>query len=184
MGFVTGGNKNAPIKYLNSREFIIGFGNDSRICNWNRIGMDFYYKSTGYYLAQNKGKIFPDTLMHDAQKVSLQNFGGLIYDRFIFTKGYHGQVALDLGFNFDWTFNTREVSWDNSSDVKTIDRNLVFFHHGNYGVMARLVLARTVSFYCSYRLSNPFKSMPIPAEYTPTLPPFVFGIILGTGNLN
>jgi len=180
-GFVTGGNKNAAIEYGNSREFIMGFGGGHKFCKWNGLGFDVYYKSTDFYLAQNSGKRFPDTLNHDAEKVSLQNFGGLLYDRFIFTSGYHGQLALDLGFNFDWTFNSREVSWDNSSYVKTIDRNLAFFHHGNYGVTARLVFLRELSIYFNYRLSNVFKSTVTPTLYAPTLPPFVIGITIGAG---
>ncbi len=178
-GFVTGGNKGAAINYGASREFIVGFGGGHKFCPWNGLGFDVYYKSTGFYLAQNAGKVFPDTLKHDAQKVSLQNFGGLLYDRFIFSNGYHGQIALDLGIYGDWTFNTREVSWDNNNDIKTINRNLSFFNHYNYGVTARFIFLRQLSVYCNYRLSNVFKSSVTSAQYGPTLPALVFGITFG-----
>jgi hypothetical protein len=181
-GFVTGGNKEAPIKYGNSREFILGVGGGHKFCKWNGLGYDIYYKSTGYYLAQNTGKKFPDTLSHDAQKVSLQNFGALLYDRFTFSSGYHGQIALDLGVYGDWTFNTREVTWDNNYDVKTINRNLSYFNSGNYGVTARFIFAKQLSIYFNYRLSNVFKSYAVSSEYAPTLPACVLGITFGTGS--
>lgn len=176
-GFVTGGNNGAPIKYGASREFVMGLGGGYKILKWNAIGWDVYYKSTGYYFTQNAAKAFPDTSKHDAQKISLQNFGGLIYDRFIFTSGYHGQLSLDLGFYFDWTFNSREVTWDNNSSTKIINGGLSITNPTNYGVMARLVFARGLSCYFDYRLSNVF-------NYTnaPTLPACVLGITFGLGD--
>jgi hypothetical protein len=178
-GFVTGGNKGPAIKYGNSREFIMGFGGGHKFCKWDGLGFDVYYKSTDFFLAQNSGKSFPDTINHNAQKVSLQNFGGLIYDRIIFESGYHGIIALDLGFYGDWTFNTREVFWDNNYDVKTINRNLSFFNHGNYGVNARFVFLRQLSVYFNYRLSNVFTSSSVPAQQNLTLPAYTMGITFG-----
>jgi len=176
-GFVTGGNNAAPIKYGASREFVMGLGGGYKILKWDAIGWDIYYKSTGYYFTQNASKTFPDSLKHDAQKISLQNFGGLIYDRFIFTSGYHGQLSLDLGFYFDWTFNSREVTWDNNSSTKIINGGLSITNPTNYGVMARLVFVRGLSCYFNYRLSNVF-------NYTnaPTLPACVLGITFGLGD--
>lgn len=178
-GFVSGGNKNAPIQYGASREFILGFGGGYKFLKWNAIGWDIYYKSTGYYFLQNSSKGFPDTLIHSAQKISLQNFGGLVYDRFIFASGYHGQLSLDLGFYFDWTFNSREVTWDNSSNTKIINRDLSITSPTNYGVTARLVFLRGLSCYFNYRLSNAFK---FTDPYAPTLPACVVGVTIGLGD--
>lgn len=174
LGFVTGGNNAAPVKYGASREFIMGLGGGYKIFKWDAIGWDIYYKSTGYYFTQNAPKAFPDSIKHDAQKISLQNFGGLVYDRFIFTSGYHGQLSLDLGFYFDWTFNSREVTWDNNSSTKIINGGLSITNPTNYGVMARLVFVRGLSCYFNYRLSDVL-------NYTnaPTLPACVLGITFG-----
>jgi len=174
MGFVTGGNNGVPIKYGASREFIMGFGNAYKFLKWNAIGWDIYYKSTGYYFAQNLPKRFPDTIQHNAQKISLQNFGGFVYDRFIFASGYHGKLALDIGFYFDWTFNSREVNWDNNSSIKTIDRGLSITNPTNYGLTARLEFVRGLSCYFSCRLSKVFNY-----SDSPTLPACVLGITIG-----
>lgn len=188
-GFVTGGNTGAAIKYGNSREVIMGFGGGHKFCKWDGLGFDVYYKSTDFYLAQNANKTFPDTLKHNAQKVSLQNFGGLIYDRIIFASGYHGQLSLDLGFYFDWTFNLREVTWDNipGTDLfsATTSKSITYLscaNPANYGVTARLVFLRGLTVYFNYRLSNALSFSTAPANYSPTLPPFVIGITFGVGD--
>jgi hypothetical protein len=178
-GFITGGSGGATIKYGSSREFMVGFGGGHMLWKWNSIGFDVYYKSTDFFLAQGKGKSFPDTLNHQAQKVSFQNFGGLLYDRFYF--GHH--IFLDGGVYGDWTFHSKLITWDNStpdvSSTKTINRNLSFVNADNYGLTFRFGSTEGVSLYFNYRLSKLFQNPAAPAVAYPQLPAYVVGINFG-----
>jgi len=151
-------------------------GGGYKFFRWNAIGWNIYYKSTGYYFEENSSKRFPDSIKHDAQKISLQNFGGLVYDRFIFNSGYHRELALDFGFYFDWAFHSREVTWDGSSDTKTVSTSLSIVNPTDYGVVVRLIFAKGVSLYFNYRLTDVFNY-----SGAPTLPPCVLGIVFGVG---
>jgi Putative auto-transporter adhesin, head GIN domain len=179
MGFVTGGYNGAEIKYGSSREFMVGFGGTHKLFRKNVLGFDVYYRSTGYYLKQNSSKTFPDSIQHQSQKISFQNFGGLIFDRFFI--GRH--LFLDGGFYGDWTFHNRLVSWDdNTADVsstKNIDRNLSFANSGNYGLTFRFGSKTGLSLYFNYRLSELFQNSSAPANVYPVLPAYVIGINLG-----
>lgn len=177
MGFVTGASKNgASVLYGRSREFIVGVGGGHKFCKWNELGFDVYYKSTDFFLAQGSSKSFPDSIHHKSEKVSFQNFGGLVFDRFYF--GRH--IFLDGGVYGDWTFHNKHITWDNNipevGSVKTIDRNLNFVNPTNYGITARFGSTKGLSLYFNYRLSALFQSN-TPAY--PELPAYVFGITLG-----
>lgn len=179
MGFITGGYNGAEVKYGTSREFMIGAGKDFKIIKWNAVGFDIYYKSTDFYLAQNSGKSFPDSLNHKAQKISFQNFGGLVYDRFYF--GRH--IFLDGGFYGDWTFHSKLITWDdnitNVSSSKTVLRNLSFVNSDNYGLTFRFGSTQGLSVYFNYRLSQYFKNPSAPEPAYPQLPVYVMGVNLG-----
>jgi len=179
MGFVMGGTQpGAPVKYGASREFILGFGHAYNLVKWNALGWDLYYKSTDFYLNQDSTKTFPDKKLHQSEKVSVQNFGGLIYDRFYIGR----KIYLDGGIYGDWTFHSKHVTWDdnvpNTSSVKTIDRNLSYVNPTNYGVTVRVGTTKGVSLYFNYRLSNLFQTPAAPAVAYPQLPVYTLGIML------
>jgi hypothetical protein len=179
LGFVMGPSDfRAKVRYGTSREFIIGAGFGYKFVKWNGIGIDIYYKSTGYFLTQDSNKILPNTIQHNSEKISLDNFGGLVFDRFTF-----GKLFFDGGFYYDWAFYTKHIAWDNytvangsgGSSTKAIDRQLVFLNPSNYGLMFRLGNPNGASFYFNYRMSNVFKS----GSIYPELPPYVIGITIG-----
>lgn len=183
-GFVLGSsNKGAAVNLGESREFIVGLGFGRRWIKWNGIGIDLYYKNTNYYLAQDSGKILPNNILHIAEKVTFDNFGGLAFDRF-----YFGSFFLDGGFYFDYTFFTKHVTWDNfagsygSSTTKITEKQLVFTNKFNYGLTFRIGKITGISFYFNYRLTNLFKSY-TPANSStqityPELPIYVVGVVL------
>lgn len=178
-GFVLGtDNAGARVNYGESREFIVGAGTGRRFVKWNGLGIDIYYKSTGFFLAQDSGKILPNKTPHKSEKVSFDNFGGLVYDRF-----YFGTLFLDGGFYYDWTFYTKHVTWDSYSFsygkvTKILEKQLNFTNSTNYGLTFRLGYAQGVSLYFNYRLSNLFKTSPQGINY-PELPVYVLGITIG-----
>jgi len=179
-GFVIGGTQaGAPVKYGASREFIVGFGWERKLVKWNGIGLDVYYKSTDFYFNEDSAKTFPTKVQHQQEKISFQNFGGLIYDRFHFGKN----IYLDGGFYLDWTFHSKYITWDgNTSDAsstKTIERNFSYVSPDNYGLTFRFGSTKGLSIYFNYRLSNLFKTIQGPALGAPV------GNILGApvGNI-
>lgn len=181
MGFVMGGTQpGAPVKYGASREFILGFGQAYNLVKWNALGWDVYYKSTDFYLNQDSSKTFPNKTLHQSEKVSVQNFGGLIYDRFYIG----GKFYVDGGIYGDWTFHSKHITWDdnvpNTSSVKTIDRNLSYVNATNYGITARIGSTNGISLYFNYRLSKLFQTPAAPAAAYPQLPVYTFGIMLNS----
>lgn len=177
-GFVTGGSNGLNIKYGRSREFIIGFGNAYPIWKRDLIGVDLYYKSTDFYLAKNSFINNDSNTHYQAQKISLQNFGGLLYDRVWFGK----QSFIDAGIYGDWTFHSKLITWDNNnpdvSYTKTILTNLSYINSGNYGVTIRYMPAIGVMFYFNYRLSPVFQNT-FAGYQNPKLPNCVFGVTFG-----
>jgi len=179
-GFVLGGdNTGALINYGQSREFIVGVGIGRRFVKWNGIGIDVYYKSTDYYLTQDSTKILPDKSLHKDEKISFDNIGGLVYDRF-----YIGTFFIDGGFYYDWTFYTKHITWDdvtgsNAGTIKVIEKQLDFTNASNYGLTFRGGKSTGVSFYFNYRLSKLFKGASSSYIAYPELPVYVLGIILG-----
>ncbi len=178
-GFVTGGSNGVAIKYGSSREFMVGFGGGHKFCRWNELGLDVYYKSTGYYLTQDSGKSFPDRGQHQAQKISFQNFGGLVFDRF-----YLGhKMFLDGGVYGDWTFHNKLITWDdnipNAGTVKTTERNLSFVNPTNYGISVRFGACKGLSLYFNYRLSKLLQNADSYGVAYPQLPAYVFGVNIG-----
>jgi hypothetical protein len=182
LGFVLGKTyEGDKVKYGQSREFIVGLGGGYKFVTWNGIGVDAYYKTTGYYLVQDSFKILPNKVQHSSEEICLDNFGGLLFDRF-----YIGKVFLDGGFYFDWAFVTEHVTWDNFSSpnsnggtsTQTIDQQLVFLNSTNYGLTFRLGSVDGLSIYFNYRLTNVFKSSATLFSSLP-LPPFVLGAVIG-----
>ena len=181
-GYVFGPEyRGARIMYGRSREFNIGFGQGHKFCNWNGIGYDLYYKSTDFFLEPDADKVLPNATIHNQEKISFNNFGLILYDRF-----YFGNMFLDGGVYGDWIFYNRNVSWDNSptpdaissSSMKTIDRKLNFVNPFDYGVQFRFGFARGASLYFNYRLSQLIHSTESLIS-PPQLPPYVVGITFG-----
>jgi len=195
-GFVLGNSaNNATVLYGNSREFVVGVGAGYKFAKWNGVGIDIHYKSTDFFLKQDSNKILPNNTLHNSEKVSFDNIGALVFDRF-----YIGSFFLDGGFYFDWTFYTKHITWDNTkgagatgSSIKTTDRQLNFANPTNYGLTFRLGKITGVSLYFNYRLSSLFKAGALPAQAQsgsvsasvngstyPELPVYVLGIVFAT----
>ncbi len=170
------------IKYGRSREFNFGLGGGYKFFKWNGIGADIYYKSTDFFLEPDADKILPNPTIHNAEKISFNNLGGLVFDRF-----FIGKIFFDGGIYYDWIFMSRHVTWDNyangngagASITKTIDRSLSFVKPSDYGLQFRFGAKEGFSFYFNYRMSNLFKQTSNGNLATPELPPYVLGIVLG-----
>lgn len=186
-GFVLGpSDEGDKIEYGASREFLVGIGYARKLVPWNGLGIDLYYKSTGYYLAQDPSKILPNNVLHNSEKISIDNLGGLIFDRF-----YFGKVFLDGGFYFDWAMLTKHITNDyytvanvnGGSSTHSIDRQLVFTNDYNYGLTFRFGQVNGVALYFNYRLTNVFTKGTAQSPdlyYNLPLPAYVIGIVIGS----
>jgi len=181
-GFILGNSMvGDKVIYGQSREFIVGAGVGYRLATWNGFGIDLYYKNTNFFLVQDSSKIFPTTSLYNNEKVTLDNFGALVFDRF-----YIKSLFIDAGFYFDWTFYTKHVTWVNYSTANpnggsttiNIDEQLVYFNSYNYGLTFRFGKSNGPSLYFNYRLTNVFDNH-FTKFYDLPLPPYVLGIIIG-----
>jgi hypothetical protein len=181
MGFVLGNSMvGDKIVYGQSREFIVGIGVGYKLATWNGFGIDLYYKNTNYFLVQDSTKILPTNALYNSEKITLDNFGGLVFDRF-----YIGSVFVDAGFYFDWTFYTKHESWENYTNANingggstiSIDRQLIYLNSYNYGLTFRFGKSNGPSLYFNYRLTNVFEKN-FTQFYNLPLPPYVLGIVL------
>jgi hypothetical protein len=182
LGFVLGkSDEGDKVKSGQSREFIVGLGGGYKFVSWNGIGLDAYYKYTGYYLVQDSNKILPNKVQHGSEKISFDNVGGLVFDRF-----YIGKFFLDGGFYFDWAFVTKHVAWDyfsapnsnGGTSTQTSDQQLVFLNSTNYGLTFRLGSVDGLYLYFNYRLTNVFKR-DAALFYSLPLPPYILGAVIG-----
>jgi hypothetical protein len=181
-GLILGGSEGdgAEIRYGNSTEFTIGFRHKRKISNFYSIGYDLSYSVLSYNLKQDSGKVLPNPVLHDNEKINFNNINLGVYQRFNF--GKRGNVIgkfLDMGAFGNVPFIIRHVhknkhdvaNMDNASYTKVSNRGLVYTNPYNYGVMARLGFNRYV-FYGTYRLSNQFKD----GFIYPELPRFTAGL--------
>ncbi len=181
-GYVLGpDNAGAAIRYGRSREFYMGFGGGYKFFKWNGIGVDIYYKSTDFYLTQDSTKRLPNATLHNAEKISFDNLGGLVFDRF-----YIGKMYFDGGFYYEWAFYTKHITWDDNheansigSTTKTIDRSLTFANTTNYGLTFRAGMQNGISFYFNYRMTNLFSQAQGATAGPPELPQYTLGIVFG-----
>jgi hypothetical protein len=181
MGFVLGNSLvGDKIVYGQSREFIVGIGVGYKLAKWNGFGIDVYYKNTNFFLEQDSSKVLPTNSLYNNEKITLDNVGGLVFDRF-----YIGTLFLDAGFYFDWTFYTKHVTWMNystanangGSSTTSIDGQLIFLNSYNYGLTFRFGKSTGLSLYFNYRLTNVFEKS-YTQFYSLPLPPYVLGIVL------
>lgn len=184
-GFVVGPAEatGSEVAYGKSTDFNVGFRYKRRISNLYALGFDLAYGVTSFNLKQQQGKLLPDTILHESEKINFNHFGLMIYNRFNF--GKRGNVLgnyIDLAAYGNYEFSVKHIYTErhlkpnaaNANITKVVNRQLTYTNPFNYGVQARLGFNRYV-FYGSYRLSELFKS-----EFIyPELPRLIIGLQIG-----
>lgn len=161
-----------------SFDFDFGYRYKRKIGNVYALGFEIFYKVQDFNMKQDSGKIVPDTILHDKERLRFNNLGVGIYNRFNF--GKRGDVVgnfLDIGAYGSWTYRLAHITKDelpNGNKVRTHTRGLDYYEPLNYGLVVRLGFNRFV-FYGTYRLSDLFK----PKHNYPELPFISAGIQLG-----
>ena len=179
--------KGMDVKAGNSNEFITGFRYKRKITNWYAVGLEIAYGVASFHLRQNDEKIYPDTVLHDKEKISLNNFGIQLYQRFNFDK--RGNIIgkyMDVGGYFDWAFLVKHYTKDKhdkpsqhggAKSTEVTQSGLIYTQPYNYGVSFR-VGYNAIAVFGKYRLSDLFK----PHHNLPELPRITVGLELGILN--
>lgn len=161
-----------------SFDFDFGYRYKRKISNFYALGFEIYYKVQDFNMKQDSGKIVPDTILHDKERLRFNNLGVGLYNRFNF--GKRGDLVgnfLDIGVYGSWTYRLAHITKDelpNGNKVRTHTRGLNYYEPINYGVIVRLGFNRYV-FYGAYRLSDLFEQ----SYNYPELPFISAGIQIG-----
>lgn len=168
----------ADIYIGRSFDFDFGYRYKRKLSRHYALGFEVFYKVQDFNLKQDSGKIVPDTILHDKERLRFNNLGIGIYNRFNF--GKRGDVVgnfIDIGVYGSWAYRLANITKDelpNGNKVRTKITKLDYYEPINYGVVARIGFNRYV-FYGTYRLSNLFKA----SSNYPELPFISAGIQIG-----
>ncbi len=180
VGFAAGADEaGARIKYFASDEFGLGVRWKYKISNIYSIGFEWQADYFEYKIDQKKGKILPDTILNDVERMDYSALKLGFYNRFNFNpkRGNYLGNYLDIGIRSEWDYVISHIIKNDlfdGSSIKSSISSLPYVNKINYSVFGRIGLNK-VLFYASYRLSDLFKS-----KYNyPELPRLTAGIELG-----
>ena len=169
-------NEGGEIKQGNSLTLDAGYRYKLKINKFYSIGSDIAYKIKSYKLLQENGKLVPDSLLHNKEKLSTDNLGIAVFNRFNF--GRRGNTIgkfIDIGAYIDWVFNESHVSKDkfNGKNYTVKVTGIDIINPFVYGFYAQIGSGKFILF-GKYRYSNMFKG-----EALPELPRINAGLQIG-----
>lgn len=179
-GVILGNSEGAgsDINYWSSSNFEFGFRYKYKICNYYALGLLLNYNMDLFNIKQESGKTFPDTLFHKKERLTINNVGIGVYNRFNF--GKRGNIIgkyIDLGAFGDLRFFAEHFTKDKSPNkeiVRVSTSRLNYIEPISYGIFANFGINR-YSIYAKYRLSDLFDKT---FGYT-ELPRFTAGVQIG-----
>lgn len=176
---VAGGNGStgADIVYGRSWRFEFGHRYKRKFSETFSAGYEFLLSRDAFYIAQETGKLIPDTSLHDREKFVVLTVGGSVYQRVnIGRRGNHMGRYLDVGGYAGYLFHTRLVRFDTSDGEKIRERRTGLSYPANfvYGPFVRIGSGR-LSVKFSYRASDLFEA----SAELPELPRMHIGMEFG-----
>ncbi len=178
-GFVAGADEaGARINYFSSGELGFGVRWKYKISTVYSTGFEWRVGYLANKLAQKTGKIFPDTILNDRERMDYNSLQLGYYSRFNLDpkRGNYMGYYVDIGIRGEWDFGIQHVTKNtlpDGSSVTAIFSSLPYVNRFNYSVFGRAGLNK-VLFYASYRLSDLFE----PGYHYPELPRLTAGIEL------
>jgi len=159
-----------------------------KIAEWYSYGFNFNFDMASFTMSKTPGdKIFPDTIIHHKENISITSLGIILYQRFNFFNKHRGEIYgnyLDLGiygnihiasfyYYQDKDSLSQSTFFSRKRDVYF--RGLDFLNIYDYGVETRLG-RNWFSIFACYRLSELMK--PAYKKYPgyPDMPNLVTGI--------
>jgi hypothetical protein len=157
--------KGSQVKYPSSHEWVFGVRYKYKIGEVYGLGLDLALTPQVFALKQQEGKLLPNTVHHDSEKLKFTNIGLGFYNRFNFDKrGNYMGTFLDLGVYGNWMAHSAHVFQDPDSyplsgvkNIKVQENDLKYLANFNYGALVRLGFNNYV-FYGTYRISDLFDS--------------------------
>jgi len=166
------------IKYGFSNNINFGYRYKLRLCNLYSIGFEIAYNNYAFNLKQDSSKVLPNKLLHDKEKLTFNNIGLGIYNRFNFGKrGNRIGNYLDIGAYGDWICGVKHFMKDEQSNgniIKTTISHLKYYETFAYGVSASIGF-NWFALTAKYRISDMF----VKSYNYPELPRLTVGIQLG-----
>lgn len=141
----------------------VGWRYKFKLTNWFAIGAGINYTNDVFNLTQNENKQVPNNIIHEREKLRLNNLGPDFYLRFNF--GKRGNVVgrfLDLGGYANWIFRAKDMYLDEldktmppykAGKQRVILSDLDYIEPFHFGVRGRLGLNRFV-LTASYRMTD------------------------------
>lgn len=159
VGFPEGGA--FDLKYGLSRDWKFGIRYKLKLASNYAMGADFTIANTRFRIAQYGTNVFPDTLMHDKEYISISSFGLDYFNRInVGKRGNKVGKYFDLGVFATVNYLARHNYWDKlstpyngSTKVKTTLYKPNYITDLNWGIKARLGNER-FAVWSSYRMSN------------------------------
>ena len=142
-----------------SGEFEFGLRYEKSLNRHFNLGFNVAYRNRGFKLAQVDSKTFPNSTMHDYEKLKFYEADFSVYERINF-----GKIGNDIGKFWDLgayadvpvlVTHTTTNTMDNGNKVITQLRGLNYINSYNYGVETRFGIKRYV-LWGRYRLSDQF----------------------------
>lgn len=177
LGIVFGeSGKELPVTNGASYEFRAGIRTKRKVSSVYSYGYDFFYRAVNYYIEQNSGKKFPDSIMHKSQKYNFFSFGLGFYNRINFDphRGNFLGTYMDAGITGEWDFNARTVTKDVLADdekIKLIAKHFDYVNAFSSRIFIRVGRSRVLA-YGTYRITDHFKT----SAGIPEMPRFIAGI--------
>lgn len=179
MQFMAGSaeNKGANIVPGRSARTEMGIRYIRRFSQTFASGIEWTIKRDAFWPEKSAGKMVPDAVAHDREKLVFMGVGLVVYQRTNFGKrGNHMGRFLDLGAYGDWLFHVRHVTSDKEEKerVRVRRTGLDYPVPFSYGVLARVGSGR-LAIKATYRMSDLFKE----SVNLPEFPRFTVGVEVG-----
>jgi len=150
------------IEYGLSHSFSVGLRHKIRLTKHYSLGFDIYYSFQSFHIAQNELKTFPNTELHEREKMTnhvagIEFFNRLIYSRKPFRMGNF----IDLGGYLEWAYMRQHytrnlLSGQSVGVIEVYYSDLDYVRKFNYGLRLRFGFNRYI-ISASYRLSDTYK---------------------------
>jgi hypothetical protein len=179
-GFVAGADKpGARIHYGSSVDFGAGVRKKYKVSQLYSPGWEFGLNETIFKTKQVAGKLIPDTLLNEVERMEFSAIYVAFYNRFNFDnhRGNYMGTFVDLGISGEWNFSVSHIiknTLPDGSKIMSVVTHLPYAYAFNSHVVMRIGLSHGL-LYIRYRLADYFKS----SYRYPELPALTIGMELG-----
>jgi len=178
-GFLLGKNEpGAMIHFGSSTQFNLGIRYKLKLSGALSTGIEASYHSSSFKLKQEPGKVVPDTILHDSEKLRFFGLASNIYLRVNYGKrGDFVGKFVDFGGGFNWVIDKAHYYDDKQPDgtVQKVTNKGFTYVNSIYPLVTGRVGFNSLVILVEYRMTNIFTA---DANF-PDLPRWTIGLQLG-----